>query len=195
MKKFILFNYKYLVIVAIAFIIIIYTISALVSVPKEALNLLQEYIQVSLNTSDSNLKFNQYFHPDSFFLGGDTINIVVTPTGSPDVWTIESLGIVYEDRSLDKKGIKKKLVKVIVKFQAKANVNVTSTITFKNNERYFLRTFYLAEFNKQWLILDMSDPNLNVISLNNAIIYTESIAKSSNSQRFYQLTKKLKELK
>lgn len=195
MKEPILFKFKYLfIIIAIVFITVIYIISTSARVPEEAIIFLQEYIQVTLNTSKFNFKVNQYFHPDSFFLGGDTFNIVVTPNGSADVWTIESSGIVYGDRSPDKMGIKK-LVKVIVKFQALASAQVTDTITFKNNERYFWRTYYLAKFNNQWLVLDISDPYLDIVSLSNAINSTENIAKSSNNQLFYDLAKILKELK
>lgn len=195
MKRFFLRKLKYVVtFTAIAVFILIYSISASVSVPKEALNQLREYIQVSLDSSKLNLKFNQYFHPDAFFLGGDSFNVVVTPNGDPDVWTIESSTIVYEDRSLENKG-KEKLLKVIVKFQAIAIARVTNTLTFEKIKEPFRRTYYLAEFKKQWLILDISEPDLNVLSLDKAIIYTENIAKSSDNQLFHQLTKKLKEFK
>jgi hypothetical protein len=186
-------KYK-IIFTALTVLITIHSISTATNVPKEALNLLQEYIKVSINASKSNLKFKQYFHPDSFFLGGDTFNIAVTPNGNPRVWTIESSSTVYEDHSLEKKG-KQELVKVIVKFQAIAIARVTDTLTFKNIKEPFRRTFYLAQLKKQWLILDISDPDLNLISLDKAIISTEDIAKNSNNQAFSQLEKKLKELK
>lgn len=195
MKQFSFLKIKYVVtFIAVSVFIVIYSISASVSVPKEALNQLREYIQVSLDSSKLNLKFNQYFHPDSFFLGGDSFNVVVTPNGRSDVWTIESSSIVYEDHSLENKG-KQKLLKVIVKFHAISIAKATNTLTFEKIKEPFRRTFYLAEFKKQWLILDISEPDLNVLSLDKAIIYTENVAKSSNNQVFYQLTKKLEELK
>ena len=193
MRRYSLISLILIIMIILVTFITGYRIFASDNVSQSMLEPLNKFIQDSFDNPEGALDLKQYFHQDAIFPGNDTFNVVIVPNNTSNTWKIQSTDFVFEDRNIIKPG-KEKLLKVVVKYNAIAQATITNNLTFKKINKLFFRTFYLSEVKKQWLILDMTNPEFCVLTKEKALLYAEKIGKTSGNSRFIQLKEKLQEL-
>lgn len=159
----------------------------------ESVSLLKEFIETSIKKPGD--VYGKYYHPESYILGSDIMKTVVIPNDTDKAWKFVSVEMVFEALNPETNE-KEEFLKVVTEFKAIARISALNDFAYSIGEDAYRITFYLAQYNGNWLIYDMSESDFPVMTLDNAIARYEETARyahCANVKQFFEELKKYKE--
>ncbi|HLW07261.1 MAG TPA: hypothetical protein VKY45_06830 [Marinilabiliaceae bacterium] len=158
----------------------------------ESVSLLKEFIETSIKKPGD--VYGKYYHPESYILGSDIMKTVVIPNDTDKAWKFVSVEMVFEALNPETNE-KEEFLKVVTEFKAIARISMLNDFAYSIEEEAYKITFYLAQYNGNWLIYDMSEPEFPVMTLDNAVAEYERIAQNVQNTNINQFIKELKKYK
>ena len=84
---------------------------------------------------------------------------------------------------------------MVTEFNAIARISMLDDFAYSIEEEAYQITFYLAQYNGNWLIYDMSEPEFPVMTLDNALTEYEEITRNVDGTNLSKFIQELREYK